>query len=117
MKTTHLRTRSERGGKIGRGERRVVSPGKWKFDDGSAQRKKGRERERESRGEEKRRASCPQLLPPALFRGPFALRVIRSKSFNPIVAAFHLIAFSMLLAGVITLTSPGVKQGNAGDAE
>lgn len=41
MKTTHLRTRSEREGEIGGGERRVVYPGKWKFDDGSTQRKKG----------------------------------------------------------------------------
>jgi len=37
--------------------------------------------------------------------------VIRSKSFNPIAAAFHLIAFSMLLAGVIALTPQRVKQG------
>lgn len=37
---THLRTRSEREGKIGGGERHVVSPRKWKFDDGSTRGKK-----------------------------------------------------------------------------
>lgn len=50
MKTAHLRTRSERdrvksrvkGGKRERErERRVVSPGKWKFDDGRAARRQG----------------------------------------------------------------------------
>lgn len=37
----HASAYEEREGKIRGGERRVVSPGKWKFDDDSTQRKKG----------------------------------------------------------------------------
>lgn len=40
MKTTHLRTRSEREGKVEGGERHVVSPESGNLTTGSAQRRK-----------------------------------------------------------------------------
>lgn len=67
--------------------------------------KKKRQEERKKRGEP---------LVSDYFRPHYSavrsVRVIRSKSFNPIAAAFHLIAFSMLLAEVITLTPPLNKE-------